>query len=286
MLDAIDSKGSFAAAAEVLFRVPSAVTYTVQKLEEDMGFAIFRREGRRSVITPAGRVLLEQGRELLQAAEQTVAAAHQVNSGWEPQITIALDTLWDINQFFPILKKFYQLNTGVQVNLIEEVMGGSLDAMIEGRADILVGGPPPVNPLQGLKFEKIAESNWVFVVAKDHPLLRLPQPIPQEAVRQYVSVVISDSSKASAIRPHRAFTQQAVLRVASMTQKISAQIQGVGVGFLPIHKIHQELAEGRLVIMDIEKDAPVTPQYCAWRTANKGRATRWFVEQITASATV
>ena len=59
MLDAIDRKGSFAAAAAALYRVPSAVTYTVQKLEDDLGLPVFRREGRRSVLTPAGRVLLD-----------------------------------------------------------------------------------------------------------------------------------------------------------------------------------------------------------------------------------
>lgn len=51
VLDAIDRKGSFASAAQALFRVPSTVTYTVQKLEEDLGFAIFKRAGRRSVLT-------------------------------------------------------------------------------------------------------------------------------------------------------------------------------------------------------------------------------------------
>ena len=70
VLDAIERKGSFAAAANALYRVPSAITYSVQKLEEDLGVVLFRREGRRSILTPAGTVLLEQGRELLAAAER------------------------------------------------------------------------------------------------------------------------------------------------------------------------------------------------------------------------
>ncbi|HEX6413615.1 MAG TPA: LysR family transcriptional regulator, partial [Burkholderiales bacterium] len=37
ILDAISRRGSFAAAAEELFRVPSTITYAVQKLEEDLG---------------------------------------------------------------------------------------------------------------------------------------------------------------------------------------------------------------------------------------------------------
>ena len=39
IIDAIDRKGSFAAAAVALDRVPSAMTYSVRKLEEDLGGA-------------------------------------------------------------------------------------------------------------------------------------------------------------------------------------------------------------------------------------------------------
>ncbi len=41
VLDAIDRKGSFAAAANELFRVPSAISYTVQKLEQDLDVVLF-----------------------------------------------------------------------------------------------------------------------------------------------------------------------------------------------------------------------------------------------------
>jgi hypothetical protein len=36
------------------------------------------------------------------------------------------------------------------------------------------------------------------------------------------------------------------------------------------------------VVLTIEKEAPVTQQYCAWRSTNTGRATQWFVDKIMA----
>ena len=59
VIDAIDKQGSFAAAADSLFRVQSKVSYTVRKLEEDIGVTLFEKVGRRAVLTPAGKVLLE-----------------------------------------------------------------------------------------------------------------------------------------------------------------------------------------------------------------------------------
>ena len=284
VLDAIDRKGSFASAAQALFRVPSTVTYTVQKLEEDLGFAIFKRAGRRSVLTPAGLVLLEQGRQLLIAAQEVVNSAHQINSGWEAELNIAIDTVWDIQRFYPILAEFQQLNSGVQINLSEDVMGGTLEALITRRADITIGGPPPVSALQGIQFESILNTQWLFVVSKSHPLTTLVQPLTEQDIQAYVSIVIRDSATQSPIRPHRSLSARPMLRVANMTQKIQAQVQGVGVGFLPKHKIQPLLDTGQLVTLEIEKEAPITQQYCAWRSTNTGRATQWFVDKILAEA--
>ncbi len=286
VLDAIDRKGSFASAAQALFRVPSTVTYTVQKLEEDLGFAIFKRAGRRSVLTPAGQVLLDQGRQLLVAAQEVVNSAHQVNSGWEAELNIAIDTVWDIQRFYSILTEFQQLNSGVQVNITEEVMGGTLEAIIEQRADITIGGPPPVSAIAGIQFESILNTQWLFVVAKDHPLTSLPLPLTEHDIEPYVSIVIRDSATQSPIRPHRSLTARPRLRVANMEQKIQAQLQGIGVGFLPKHKIQPLLDSGELIELEIEKDAPVTQQFCAWHSTNPGRAAQWFVDKILAEKKV
>ena len=263
VLDAIDRKGSFAAAANALFRVPSTLTYTVQKLEEDLGFVIFRKEGRRSVLTPAGRVLLDQGRGVLLATQAMIDKAHQVNSGWEMNLNIALDTVWDIQRFLPILAEFVQLNTGVEINLLEEVMGGSLEALIEDRADIVLGGPPPSVQLQGLQFKEVMQSQWCFVVAKDHPLTLEAQALTSEMMTPYTSIVIKDSSRHSAIKSHRLMDKQTQIRVASMQQKITLIEAGLGIGFLPKHKIQEQLDEGCLVVLETTEPAAITPQYCS-----------------------
>ena len=48
VLDAIDRRGSFAAAAEELHRVPSAITYSVQQVEEGLDVLLFDRGGHRA----------------------------------------------------------------------------------------------------------------------------------------------------------------------------------------------------------------------------------------------
>ena len=69
MLDAIDRRGSFAGAGKELHKVPSTVSYTVAKLEEDLGVQVFERLGPKVSLTPAGEELLKEGRYLLKAAQ-------------------------------------------------------------------------------------------------------------------------------------------------------------------------------------------------------------------------
>ena len=91
VIDAIDATGSFAAAGDALFRVPSAITYSVRKLEEDLGVTVFDRSGRRAKLTPAGRELLERGRRLLADAEGLEDHVRRMATGWETELRIAVD---------------------------------------------------------------------------------------------------------------------------------------------------------------------------------------------------
>src|SRR6478735_4278468 len=91
VLDAIDRRGSFAAAAVELDRVPSAITYTVRRLEDALDVLLFDRRGHRARLTPAGRELLESGRRLLASAAAIETRVQRVATGWEAELRIAVD---------------------------------------------------------------------------------------------------------------------------------------------------------------------------------------------------
>ncbi len=284
VLDAIDRKGSFAAAAASLYKVPSAITYTVSKLEEELGVSLFKKEGRRSLLTPAGHTLLDQGRELLLAAERIVEATRQVSSGWESRINIAVDTIIPLAAIFPVLDAFYELDLDVEVNLYDEVLGGAWEAVTEGRADLVIGAPEPPLNNQGLGYDVVAEVEWVFAVHPNHPLrdvLDVRGVLTQKAIQGYRAVVVRDSSRSLPPMTRRVFDKQAILRVVNLEQKIQAQVHGLGVGFLPRHRIESLLESGALIELPVEGDAVgenQMPIYLAWKKNNKGKALRWFIE--------
>ncbi|WP_354623381.1 LysR family transcriptional regulator [Psychromonas sp. MME2] len=85
VIDAIHKRGSYAAAAELLDKVPSALSYIVQKLEDQLQVTIFQKQGRRAVLTPAGKNLLHEGRLILQAVERLRITTQTISNGWEPK---------------------------------------------------------------------------------------------------------------------------------------------------------------------------------------------------------
>ena len=70
---AIAETGSFTAAANLVFRTPSAVSMQIKKLEEQIGKAVFIRDARNVSLTPDGEILLTYARRLLAVNREAVS---------------------------------------------------------------------------------------------------------------------------------------------------------------------------------------------------------------------
>jgi len=280
VLDAIARKGSFAAAAEELHRVPSAITYTVQKLEQDLGVSLFDRSGHRARLTIAGEELLKEGRHLLRAAVDLECRVQRVAKGWETELRIACDDLIAPSRLLPLAAEFYQQGAGTRLRISTEVLGGCWDALASGRADLTIGAPgdPPLEA--GYTVRPLGEVEWVFAVAPDHPLTRLAAPIPASEVLQHRVVTVADSSRSLPSRSSGLPPGPDSLTVPSLEAKIEAQAAGLGVGFLPTQRAAAAIASGQLVAVQVEEPKPRSRLHCAWRARDAGKALKWWVGKL------
>lgn len=279
VLDAIARKGSFAAAAESLFRVPSAVTYTVRKLEEDLGIALFNRSGHRAELTEAGAELLREGRNLLNAASELESRVKRVASGIETELTIAISDLFDIKRFYSILEHFYAQGFGTRIKLITEVYGGSWDALISGRADISIGAPGEGPSGGGYTTKPLGTIEFHYAVAADHPLASLAEPLQNADILRYRAISVADSSRNLTPRTSGILTGQDVLTLPNMQAKLQAHIAGLGVGYLPKKLAEQHVATGELVIKSVAEPKPQVNCSLAW-CSKGGKAQQWLLNEL------
>jgi DNA-binding transcriptional LysR family regulator len=280
VIDAIDRRGSFAAAAEELHRVPSALTYQVQKLEQDLDVLLFDRRGHRAVLTEPGRALLEDGRALLRAAGELEMRVKRLATGWETDLRIAVDNIIDAAALLPLVERFYAEAPGTRLRIGYEVLGGTWDALIEGRADLAVGasGDPP--PGGGYAVRPMGRKAFVFAIAPDHPLARLPEPLAVETIQAHRAVAVGDTSRRLPPRSVGLLSGQDVLAVPDIRAKVAAHVAGLGCGWLPDHAAAPEVAAGRLVIKAVDEPPPRSEVVLAWRTDHGAKALQWMVKHL------
>ncbi len=282
-LDAIDRKGSFAAAAEALYKVPSALSYTIARLEADLGVALFDRSKQKAILTPAGQLLLDQGRTLLHAANQLQNAVKQLDTGWETQLVIAKDSIIPNAPVLDVITQFLQLGKITQLLVTEEVMAGGWEALQTGRADIAVGLSGDL-PKGQFNVVPLGEVEFVFAVAPHHELAALDRVVTQEDVQQFTAIIVADSALDAPKRSSGLFDTRQRVIVSNMQAKIDAQKQGLGIGFVPRHLVTDELARSELIAKACSIPRGKIPVYLAWQKHSQGQALSWFSQHLAAVA--
>lgn len=129
------SMGSYAAAASALGVSPSAISKSVQRLEQRLGVSLFTRTTRALTLTPEGRELFERALKLLndaEAIEQVATAARSEPSG---TLRIAASLPIGIHLIAPALPAFCHLYPKVTVDLR---LGDQIVDMIEQGIDVAV----------------------------------------------------------------------------------------------------------------------------------------------------
>ncbi|WP_341889598.1 LysR family transcriptional regulator [Variovorax sp. YR752] len=279
VLDAIARRGSFAAAGEELHRTTSTLSYTVRKLEDDLGVQVFDRSGHRAVLTEAGRLLLDEGRAVLDAATAVERRVRTLGQGWEAELAIATNELVPVEAVLGVVNEFYAAGHPTRIRLLSEVLGGAWDALISQRADVALTEIGQSGAM-GIAHRPLGAVSFVFAVSPGHPLAREPQPVKLSAVRRHRVVVVADSSRGLPPRSSGITSAADVLTVASLHAKLRAQEAGMGVGFLPTLLAADALAQGRLVALRVAAPKPRVHLSVAWRAHGAGPATLWFAERL------
>ncbi|MCP5193893.1 MAG: LysR family transcriptional regulator [Pseudomonadales bacterium] len=278
-LDAIERRQSFAAAAQELHRVPSAISYTINKLEEDLGVALFDRSRRKAELTAIGRLVLEQGRQILKASAELTALARQAADGWEVELRICIDSVLTCDPVYDLIEAFQRIQPKTEIRLTEEVLGGSWDALSDDRCDLVIGAAGAA-PAPGFALHSLGKVVFEFAVAAGHPLTTLPMPLPMSVVQDYPTVIVADSSQRLPVRSSGLLDGRSRIIVPTIEHKIEAQCKGLGVGYLPSHRIMQEVADGRLALLTLAAPRPPEEISVAWYRRNTGRGLKWFVDRL------
>ena len=282
MLQTIAATGSFAAAARGLGLVPSALTYRVRQIEDALDVLLFDRSSRQARLTEAGAELLREGARLLAEIDAVANRVKRVATGWEPQFTIAVDSIISKTTVMELCESFFSLNPPTRIRLRDETLSGTLETLTLGQADLALGVTDSGNNA-GIHSKALGDVSFVYAVAPHHPLANAPEPLTDELVRPHRAVAVADTITRGGGITLGLLGGQDVFTVATMQAKLDAQLRGLGCGFVPECMARAYIETGRLVVKRMERQQRVVRVNYAWRSVAKsvpGHALQWWLTQL------
>ena len=239
-LVSVVESGSYARAAEALHKTQSTVTYGVQKIESLLGVKVFDIKGRKAVLTPTGQTLYRRARVLLGEAAGLESAAQRLSAGWEAELRVVMDQVFPTAAMLRALDRFGAESPHTHIELVESVISGTQEALLNHETDLAIGPEIPA----GFLGEPLLRMRLIAVAHPDHPLHKLGREVTYDDLRAYRQLVVRESgSKRStplAIEAAQRWT------VSHMATSIQAARLGYGFAWLADDKIREELQANTL----------------------------------------
>src|SRR5262249_6872175 len=126
--------GALNRAAEQVGRSQSAVSQQIRKLEEQVGQALFRKQGRGLVLTEAGDVVLSYARRILELNDEAVSAVH--GSAVEGAVRFGLPSDFAESWLPAVLGRFKRAHPAVRVEVSVDRNAMLLDRLDKGQLDL------------------------------------------------------------------------------------------------------------------------------------------------------
>ncbi|MEH0166445.1 LysR family transcriptional regulator [Roseateles microcysteis] len=284
LLLAIRQTGSLSRAAAQLGKAPSTISHAARQLENRLDALLFDRRRYRLQLTPAGALLALEAERIQQDAHRLTRRVKQVARGWEDRLSICTDEIFEFETLLPLIRDFDALDSGVHLRFSHEVLGGTWEALREGRADLVIGATNEPPSMADLHWRELGRMDWLFAVSPRHALAKAKEPLQAETVQKHRSVVVGDSSRHKGERSYGVLGGQPSLAVPSMRAKILAQCEGLGVGWLPAQRVQPLIKSGQLVAKRVEQAREPNVLYIGWRSpgeaGSEGQALRWWLDKL------
>ncbi|NVO16379.1 MAG: LysR family transcriptional regulator [Rhodoplanes sp.] len=243
--------GSFTAAAEANHVTPPAVTMQMRQLEDEVGLPLFDRDGRGLTPTAAGQEVLLAARKVDAVLTECLEALVALKSLDAGRVTVGVVST--AKYFAPrMLAAFARQHPKVELQL---VVGNRREVVAQfeaGLFDVCVMGRPPETC--EIESDRIGPHPHVIVAPPDHPLAKKRHLAP--AVLAGETFLVREIGSGTRTLMEGFFAHAGVqpiigMEIGSNETIKQAVMAGLGLAFISAHTIAAELADGRLVVLDV-----------------------------------
>lgn len=182
---AVADTGSFSRAAEQQHLTQSALSRSIQALEEELGARLIDRNGRRNELTPLGQAVAVRARRMVFEAAELRRSAELLKAGGLGAIRIGLGSGPGVMLMTPFLTYMARHHPGVQVSVSPGATELQLIQLRQRMLDALVVDVRRIAPAPDLAIENLGELRAGFVCRTGHPLLQTGDPASFEDLLRF-----------------------------------------------------------------------------------------------------
>ncbi len=189
---AVAETNSFSRAADRLHLTQPAISKRILTLENDLKARLFDRIGWQLSLTEAGECLLPRARQILQLIEQTRQALDDLGGDIQGSLKLVTSHHIGLHRLPTVLREYKKAYPGVKLNISFMNSQETHQNILEGKGELGIT-THEARHNEALLTRDIWHDSLHFVVARDHPLLKLKQ------------VKLADLTAYPAILPDRRF---------------------------------------------------------------------------------
>ncbi|QIK61962.1 LysR family transcriptional regulator [Leucobacter viscericola] len=167
---AVATHGSFTRAAREVHTVQSTLSSAINRLEQDVGTALFERTTRRVALTVAGQALLPLAIRMIGDAHAARGAVAAVMGHRKGQVNIGTIQALTWIDLPAALGRFHTDHPGVSITVREAPVDELTDSLLAGDIDLAVVARDHYPKPMGLVTLSSHDEELVVVVSKHHPL--------------------------------------------------------------------------------------------------------------------
>ena len=277
---AITQAGSLVAAAVALNMTPAALTARVKGLEEAIGLALFTRTPGGLKLNPAGEAALAHIEGIERAMRDMLGAMEDLREGRGGRLSVAVVST--AKYFAPrLLAAFVAEHPKLELKFLIGNRDETLGLLRSQGADVALAGRPPAD----LPIEKalLGPHPYVIVAPPQHRLAG-KKPLKREALSGEAFLFREKGSGTRSLFDYflgdlSVRHAQPGIELGSNETIKQAVMAGLGIALISAHTIAAEIADGRLVTLDVE-GLPIVRQWFVVNRADRplSPAARAFVE--------
>jgi len=244
---AVVEEGGFHAASVSLYRSQSAISIAIKNLEQELGITLFDRKGYRPALTSEGQVLYGKAKSILSRSEEFSSIARHFAEGEETEVSIALGAIAPVEQVLEVIKQVSETAPATRMSLQIENMGGTLERLLEKDVDFAIA--ERFMPVPLTEEVRLTSTEMITVISPGFPLAVHYPAITESDLEGYVQVVVRDTSRNQPKQTAGILDGANQWLVNDFDMKKRMILSGAGWGRMPVHRVSEELADGRLIAL-------------------------------------